>query len=66
MCQACLAVELYFASLGEPEEGKKAEAATQPRQGEGAIIQGPDDAASAPAASAAPKPNSRFVCDEPE
>ncbi len=65
MCEACLEMELYFAYLDDLEEKKKAEqATTQPWQCEVTIIPQPDDAA--PAEGAARRPNSRFVCDEPE
>jgi hypothetical protein len=61
MCEACLDMELYFAYLDDVEQKKKAEqAAAQPWQCEVTIIPQPDDVAPAP------KPNSRFVCDEPE
>lgn len=65
MCEACLEMELYFAYLDDLEQKKKAEqAAAQPWQCEVTIIPQPDDAA--PAKESARKPNSRFVCDEPE
>jgi hypothetical protein len=65
MCEACLDMELYFAYLDDLEEKKKAEQATaQPWQCEVTIIPQPDDAV--PAKAPVCKPNSRFVCDEPE